>query len=133
MAMPSSGSGRSVPELFSDLVNQSTTLFRKEIQLARTEISEKINEAISGLGIVIAGAVLMIAALGVFLMGIAELVAWLGLDRQWAFLAVGLVAAGAGYLLVRSGLSNLSPENLKPTKTVEQLQRDAVAAKEQVS
>jgi hypothetical protein len=131
--MSMASSGRSVPELFSDLVDQSTTLFRKEIQLARTEISEKIYEAISGLGIVIAGAVLMIAALGVLLMGIAELAAWLGLGRQWAFVAVGLVAAGAGYLLVRSGLANLSPENLKPTKAVEQLHRGALAAKEQVS
>jgi hypothetical protein len=97
MAMPQSG--RSVPELFTDLINQFTTLFRKEIQLARTEISEKIGEAISGLGIIIGG----------------------------------VVAAGIGYLLIRSGMNNLSPENLKPTKTVEQLQRDAVAAKEQVS
>ena len=131
MSMP--GSSRSVPELFSDLVNQFTTLFRKEIQLARTEISEKINEALSGLGIVIGGAVLMIAALGVLLQGIAELMVWFGLDTPWAYLGVGIVAAGVGYGLVRSGLSNLSPENLKPTKTVQQLSRDAVAAKEQVS
>src|SRR5262245_52444097 len=110
--MSMASSGRSVSELFADVVDQSTTLFRKEIQLARTEISEKISEAISGLGIVIAGAVLMIAALGVFLMGVAELAAWVGLGRPWAFLAVGLLAAGAGYLIVRSGLANLSPENL---------------------
>ena len=131
MAMPSSS--RSVPELFSDLVNQFTTLFRKEIQLARTEISEKINEALSGLGIIIGGAVLMIAALGVLLQGIAELMVWFGLDKPWAYLGVGVVAACVGYGLVRSGLNNLSPENLKPTKTVQQLSRDAVAAKEQVS
>jgi hypothetical protein len=131
MAMPSSP--RSVPELFSDLINQFTTLFRKEIQLARTEISEKISEAISGLGIIIGGAVLMIAALGVLLEGIAAVLIWLGLAPPWSYLAVGIVAAGLGYLLIRSGMSNLSPENLKPTKTVEQLQRDAVAAKEQVS
>ena len=36
---------RSVPELFTTVVGQISTLFRKEIQLARTEVSEKLGDA----------------------------------------------------------------------------------------
>jgi hypothetical protein len=123
---------RSIADLFGDVVNQLTTLFRKEIQLARTEISEKISNAVSGIGILVGGAVLMIAALEILLHALALWLIFFSLPAQWAYLAVGIVAALGGYLLIRIGMSSLNPENLKPTKTVDQLQRDAAAAKEQV-
>ena len=41
---------RSVPELLRDLVSQLTTLVRKEGQLARAEVSEKIVAAAEKLG-----------------------------------------------------------------------------------
>ena len=36
---------RTVPELFTDLISQVTSLFRTETRLARAEINEKIAQA----------------------------------------------------------------------------------------
>jgi hypothetical protein len=124
--------GGSIADLFGDVVGQLTTLFRKEIQLARSEVAEKISNAVSGIGILVGGAVIMIAALGIVFHALALWVVFFDLPPQWAYLVVGVVAAFGGYLLIRTGLGGISPENLKPTRTVDQLQRDVVAAKEQV-
>ena len=130
MAMPNDN--RSVPELFTDLVTQLTTLFRKEIQLARTEVSEKVTVAASGIGYIVGGAVLGIAALVILLQAA---VAWLvraGIPDQWANLIVGVVVAVIAFVLVRMGMNSLKADKLTPSKTVEQLQRDATTAREQV-
>ena len=54
---------RPISAIFADLVNQFTTLIRKEGQLARAEISEKLGEIGTALGLVVGGAVLLIPAL----------------------------------------------------------------------
>ena len=54
---------RPISAVFADLVNQFTTLIRKEGQLARAEISEKLGEIGTALGLVVGGAVLLIPAL----------------------------------------------------------------------
>ena len=60
---------RSVPELFTDLISQVTALFRTETRLARAEINEKIAQAGSGVGMIAAGAVLLIPALVILAAG----------------------------------------------------------------
>ena len=48
---------RPMSAIFVDLVNQFTALVRKEGQLARAEMSEKIGEIGMALGLVVGGAV----------------------------------------------------------------------------
>lgn len=124
--------GRTIPELFTDLVTQLTTLLRKEIQLAKAEASEKLTEAMSGVGIIMAAAVLMLAALVILLAGIANLITYLGVPAQWSYLIVGVVAAIIGGVLLKVGMNSLTADKLTPNKTIEQLQRDAAVAREQV-
>ena len=60
---------RSVPDLLGDLVNQTTTLVRKEVQLARAELGEKVSvvgAAGMSLGI---GAALLLGALIALIQG----------------------------------------------------------------
>jgi hypothetical protein len=121
-----------LPDLFADLITQLTTLFRKEVQLARTEVSEKITEAVMAIGFMIGGAVLLIAALVLLLQAAVDGLVHLGLDRAWAALIVGGVVLLIGIVLVWLGSNRLKAENLAPRKTVDQLQRDAAMAKEQV-
>ncbi len=65
---------RSIPQIFTDLVNRLTDLLRKEAELARTEASEKISQAATALGLIVIGAVLLIPALVVLLeAGVATL------------------------------------------------------------
>ena len=127
-----SDSNRSVPELLGNLVNQLSTLFRKEVQLARAEVGEKVEQATGSVALVAAGGVLLLAALMILLEAVVAFLAYLGIPVPWARLIVGVVVALIGYALVRSGMSGLKTSNLVPDRTVEQLSRDAAVAKEQV-
>ena len=58
---------RTVPELFTDLISQVTSLFRTETRLARAEINEKIAQAGSAVSMIVGGSVLLIPALVILL------------------------------------------------------------------
>jgi hypothetical protein len=125
--------GRSVPELLGDMVNQLTLLFRKEVQLARAEMSEKASEASGAIPGIAGGAGLAFGGLIILLMAAAAgISAWFDLAPGWGLLIVGVLAALIGYALIRAGISRLKATNLTPHRTAEQLSRDAQAAKEQV-
>jgi cation transport ATPase len=124
--------GRSMLDLFSQLVDQMSLLFRKELELAKAEMSEKASQVGSGMVRMMIGAVLMIPALVILLQG---LVAWMdhwGLQARWSFIVVGIVAALIGYALLHTGMNAAKPSSLAPRRTAHQLQRDAAVAKEQV-
>ena len=71
---------RPISAIFVDLVNQFTALVRKEGQLARAEIPEKLGEIGVALGLVIGGAVLLIPALEILLQAAVAGLAAAGLD-----------------------------------------------------
>jgi len=52
-------------ELISGLISDVSGLMRKEIDLAKTEASERISSALGGIGIIVLGMVLSIGAVGV--------------------------------------------------------------------
>jgi hypothetical protein len=126
------GGDRSVSDLIGSLIGQISTLFRKEIQLARAEMGEKLGTVTASVTPIAAGGALLLGALIVLLFALVSLVEYFGIEHGWAELIVGVVAAGAGYALIRGGLSKLRSANLTPTRTAEQLSRDAQVAKEQV-
>jgi hypothetical protein len=123
---------RSISAIFIDLVNQFTALVRKEGQLARAEMSEKIRQIGMALGLVAGGAVLLIPALVILLQAAVAGLAASGLAVGWASLAVGGMALVIGLALLAFGASRLKGERLVPNKTVEQLQRDAAVATRQL-
>ncbi len=130
MAMP--GDNRSIPELFTDALNQFTTLVRKEIQLARTEVSTKLSQAAVGIAMMAGSAVVMIAALVLLLIALATWLVALGVSEPVADLIAGVLGVLISAGLAWAGLKRLKAENLTPERTIEQLQRDAAVAKEQV-
>lgn len=124
---------RSVPELFTSAVSQVTTLFRKEVELARAEMGEKFGQAASAIPQLGAGVALLLGALLLLLLALAALIArLLSVAPGWGMLIVGIAAALVGWLLIRVGLSQLKTSNLVPERTAEQLARDAQVAKEQM-
>jgi putative superfamily III holin-X len=124
--------GRSLPDIFSDLVAQFTRLLQKESQLARAELFDNIGKAATGLGFVIGGAVLLIPALVVLLdAAVAALTDRGHLAPYWSALIVGGVVLIVGLLLLALGASRLRPSNMIPSRTMQQLQRDASVAKSQ--
>ncbi|KRR27592.1 phage holin family protein [Bradyrhizobium retamae] len=131
--MPFSNHARSVPDIIGDLFSQLATLLRKETQLARAEMSDNMLSIGRGLGLIVGGAVLLIPALVILLQaGVAALTDRYGIVSYWSALLVGGAVLIVGIVLLLVGISRLKIENIAPSKTVHQLQRDASVAKEQV-
>jgi Putative Actinobacterial Holin-X, holin superfamily III len=123
---------RSIPELVSDAVGQLAKLVGNEFELARAEISEKANQAGRAAAMIGAGAVIMIPALVLLLFAIAAALIRGGLSEPVAYLLTGIGAAVISAALIAIGLNRLSGDALKPSVTLDQVQRDKIAAKEMV-
>lgn len=114
---------KSVTGLLSDLTRDITTLFRQEIRLVKTEMSEKVEKAESGLTMLVVGGAVAYAG---FLMLLVAAILGLSLyvDPWIAALIVAVVILVVGLIMLGRGKSNLKARNLMPEKTVESLQRD---------
>jgi apolipoprotein N-acyltransferase len=129
----SQSTDRSIPDLLGDLVDQTSTLVRKEVQLARAEFSEKLSAIGVASGSLAIGGVLLLAALIILLQAIvAFLVEYAHLSATVSALIVAVVVAVIGYGVLRGGLNRLKASNLTPDRTVAQLSQDARVVKEQV-
>jgi hypothetical protein len=129
----------SVPDLVTKLFRDVSELFRMEGQLIRAEMNDKLTQLQAGIGKIAAGAIVLLVALIVLtnalVIGVAELIGTVERTADntgWAALIVGAIYAVIGAFLVRSGVSDLNPENLKPDRTAHQVRRDAELAREQV-
>jgi len=123
---------RSLPDLLSSLIAEFSTLFRQEMRLARVETSESINGMVAGAIMLAIGGVLLIPALVLVLEAISDFIVAAGLPEEWASLIVGVVVLVIGLILFLVGVNRLKVTNLAPDRTLEQVRRDAVAAREQI-
>jgi hypothetical protein len=122
---------RSLGELFSKLAQDTSTLVRKEVQLAKTEMSQKASRVGKDVGFLAVGGAVAYAGLLAVLAGVIVLLGQ-GIPMWLSALLVGLVVAGVGYLLVRKGLDALKREDLAPRQTIETLKEDQQWAKDQM-
>ena len=122
----------STPSLFADALSQMTSLFETEFRLVRTEISEKISQAIRAVIVLLVAAVLLLAALFIILFGLVQLVIYFGVIPWLAYFIVGGVIAVVGAIALYVALNRLSTDNLVPRQTIDQLGKDAGVVKEQV-
>lgn len=136
--MAKSSDDRSFSELVSGLVSDISGLFRKEITLAKTEASEKMAHALTGIETFAAGLVLAICAVGVLLAALVNgLTAFLvaqGMRETNAdalsSVVVGVVVALIAWGLIMRGLGALRGNNLKFDRTSASLQQDAKIIKD---
>ena len=105
---------------------------RKEARLARTEMSEKISDLAIGMGLLVGGSVLLIPALVVLLQSAVTALVDANLRLVWAALIVGGATLLIGLVLLALGINRLKAARPVPDRTIEQLQRDAKVAKQQV-
>lgn len=122
---------RSIKDLLGDLSGSISTLFRKEIQLARAETSEKITQSMVALGAIAGGAILALAALIVLLQALVIAIAEAGVPPALSALIVGVVVAAIAYFMIHKGTNDLKASSLAPGRTMDSLRRDAQLAKEQ--
>jgi hypothetical protein len=122
---------RSLGELFSELAQDTSTLVRKEVQLAKTEMSQKASRVGKDVGFLAVGGAVAYAGLLAVLAGVIVLLGQV-IPMWLSALLVGLVVAGVGYFLVRRGLDALKREDLAPRQTIETLKEDQQWAKDQM-
>ena len=125
-------SNRSIADVLRDVIAQVTTLLRKETELARVELSENISRAALGLGLIVGGAVLLIPALVILLEAAVAALEQNGMRPAEAAGIIGGIVLVLGFILIGIGISRLRVKNLMPNKTIQQLQQDATAAKQQM-
>ena len=138
--MSNPNESRPLADLLGGLATDISTLFRKEIQLATTEASEKVSEVTSAAGAIAVGGVLLLGALGVLLAAIvsilAALLASLGLDSTLAnaisAFVVTAVVGLVGWASLQKGVSALKASNLNMNRTAASLGRDANVVKERL-
>ena len=123
---------RSIPELFSDAVGQLAKLVSNEFELARAELSEKAGQVGRAAAMIGVGAIVLLPALVVLLFAASAALIRGGFTEPMAYLLTGGTAAVISLLLIAIGISRLSGDALKPSVTLDQVQRDKVAAKEMV-
>ena len=122
---------RSLGQILRDLRDETSTLLRQEVDLAKTEISEKAARTGSNLGslavggaVAFAGALALLAAVTLGLVSLLsqsmspEVAMWL------APLIVGLVLAAVGYSLVQKALQALKQEGIAPKRTTQSLKEN---------
>jgi hypothetical protein len=127
-----SASNRSIPDLLGDAVNQLAKLIGNEFALARAELADKAAQVARASALIGAGAVLMIPALVVLLFAIAAALMHAGISDPLAYLLTAIGAMAVSGILIWVGISRLSGGALTPKVTMEQLERDKMAAKEMV-
>jgi hypothetical protein len=127
-----SPSNRSIPDLVSDAFAQLAKLVGNEFDLARAELADKAAQVGRAAALIGAGAVIMIPALVLLLFAVAAALIRAGLSDPVAYLITGVGAAIVSAALIMVGLNRLSGDALKPSVTLDQVQRDKIAVKEMV-
>lgn len=118
------GAEPSLGELVKQLAQDSSTLVRQEMALAKAEMRENLRSFTRDVAMVAIGGV--IALIGALVL-IAFMVTALGdaLDNYWlGALIVGLVFVAVGGFLARKNLNNLKHDDLKPDQTIQTLKED---------
>jgi uncharacterized membrane protein YgcG len=119
---------QALTDLFADLAD----LLRKELQLAKTEIIEKIASRLRAtVWMVVAGALGMVAVL-LLIEAAVFAIASFGIALHWSCLIVAAVLAAAAAVAFFQGRSAAQDE-LLPTRTARQISQDIRTAKEQLT
>ncbi|HSK77057.1 MAG TPA: phage holin family protein [Thermoanaerobaculia bacterium] len=131
---------RSLGQLLKELTSETTTLLKQEVDLAKTEMSEKASRVGTNLGslavgggVAFLGALALLAAAIYGLTSILDQFMSLGVAVWLAPLIIGLILAAVGYSLVKKALETLKRESLAPQKTTESLQENKEWLKQKIS
>lgn len=131
---------RSIGQLLKELTHETSTLLKQEVDLAKTEMSEKASRVGVNLGaIAMGGGVALLGAIALLMAVIYGLGAILNNflspeTASWlAPLIVGAIFAGIGYSMVKKPLETLKRESLAPEKTTQSLQENKEWLKQKIS
>src|SRR2546430_1687265 len=105
---------RSLGDLFGELTQEISRLFRQEIALAKIELSQTASRVGKDAGLIVAGGVILHAGLLAFIFTLV-LVLDLALHMLWlSALIVAVVVLAGGFVLLQTGLNRLKHEDMTP-------------------
>ena len=119
----------SITSLLKDLRDETTTLLRQEVTLAKTEMKENVSKMTSHAVQIAVGGFVAYAGIIVLLIGIGHLLGALliraGLDEQVAqWLApsiVGLIVAIIGWVMLSKAKNAMAHEDIAPRQTIDSM------------
>jgi hydrogenase-4 membrane subunit HyfE len=118
--------------LLSEALTRATTLFRKEIDLARAELDASLHAAMVGIGLAVAGVVVALTALNVLSAALVAALVETGMDPGWASLAVGAAFAVIAGLLAMMGARKLKSVTLGPQRVADNVKADVAMVRGRV-
>lgn len=124
---------KSPVELVGELGQELGALYRKELDLLRAEIDEKIGQLLTAGGMIVASLVLAVTALNVLTFALIAGLQNLGLGAGWSAVLVAAVLAGLALALALIGARNLRMSNLLPKRTLRQVAQDIDETREQLT
>lgn len=116
-------------DLVRHLIDDFALLFRKELALAGSEVSQSLNDTKKGVASLVSAVVVLNSGY-LFLLAAATLGLGQIMELWLAALIVGVVVTVIGLIMVTAGKKKLEPSSLKPTQTMDNFQRDREAVKE---
>jgi xanthine/uracil permease len=122
----------SLGDLFSELVRETSTLVRQEVQLAKVELSQSVAEIGRDVAALVVGGAIAYAGFLAILAAIIVGLGQAGLAWWLSALIVGVVVAVIGYVLISRARSALQEASLAPRRTVETLKEDKEWVTEQI-
>jgi uncharacterized protein YacL len=131
---------RSIGQLLKELTHETSTLLRQEVDLAKTEMSEKAARVGTNLGsVAVGGAVAFLGAIALLLAAVYLLMSLLNNFMSpevasWvAPLIVGGILAAVGYSMIKKALETLKRESITPQRTTQSLQENKEWLKQKIS
>ena len=121
-----SGLARALTDLLADLAD----LVQKEMQLAKTEIAEKITARLRASVWMVAAGILGLIATLLLLEAVVFAIASFGVPLHWSCLLVAAALAAGAFATFYHGRS-VAEEGLVPTRTANQITQDIKTVKEQ--
>ena len=128
--MTQANTPKSTGEIMADIMDNVSKLVRSEVDLARAEISGSLAKAAGAIGSMSVALVLAITGLNVLAAFLVTLAVEAGLSPPWASVLVGVALLFLALFIFLGAKSTLTKVGIVPTRTVQNIQRDAAAIKD---
>ena len=122
---------RSLGEIVQELLQDTTKLFQKEVQLAKTELQQKAGRVAKDSAKLIAGGVLAYTGAIILLFSLVMALALI-MPTWLSALIVGAVVTIIGVILLQNGLNDMKKINPMPEETIETIREDGALIKEKI-
>jgi hypothetical protein len=123
---------RVISGLLGDALSQFAKLFQNEVDLAKAELGEKMQQVGGAMGFIAAGAILVMPALVMALFALSGALIEAGWSQPISYLASAVIAAVLAGVLFAVGINRLDARHLAPRETMRQLEKDKETVKEMV-